>query len=256
AGDRPRGGPAKQKSEAAPEAGPEHGPRDVEQGEPEPRDAKRAGHGRQNRRKPGQELREQHRPDAKPEKEVLRPPHTYVRLERESTQPRQDLRSAPPPQLVPREIDGQGCDHDRADHEPQVDAPRRRERARREQRRNRRPGNTKLFRQGGHWEEGFAVSLEPGQQGFRVALAAGGSWDSFGRRGGFSPSREESSLRFGQLTLEVLHLLSDPFSGLGARRGFPTCRFGLLRQAFALSPSASLPRRCFITLAPFIGHPA
>src|SRR6185295_6776448 len=50
----------------------------------ETRDAKRAGHGRQNRSKPGQELREQHRPDAKPEKEVLRPPHTYVRLERES----------------------------------------------------------------------------------------------------------------------------------------------------------------------------
>src|SRR6185503_12463902 len=115
-------------------------------GSMEPRDAKRAGHGRQNRSKPGQELREQHRPDAKPEKEVLRPPHTYVRLERESTQPRQDLRSAPPPQLVPREIDGQGCDHDRADHEPQVDAPRRRERARREQRRNRRQRNTKLFR--------------------------------------------------------------------------------------------------------------
>jgi len=83
-----------------------------------------------------------------------------------------------------------------------------------------------------------------------AALAGGGAWDSFGRRSGFSPSRQESPLRFSQLTLEVAHLLSGPFSGLGALPGLSTCRFSFSRQAFALCLVTSLLRRCVFAHAP------
>jgi len=84
----------------------------------------------------------------------------------------------------------------------------------------------------------------------RAALSAGGSRDSFRRRGGFSLSRQAAPSRFSQLTLKILNLLAGPLSERCALHGVPTRRFSLLCEAFALCLFTNLLCRRLFALAP------
>jgi hypothetical protein len=84
----------------------------------------------------------------------------------------------------------------------------------------------------------------------KAALSAGGSRNSFRRRGGFSLSRLAAPSRFSRLTLKILNLPAGPLSDRCALDGVPTCCFSLLCEAFALYLFTNLLCRRLFALAP------